>query len=653
MRIPLLLLSFAMCLPTNLTGGPQPQADMLEVYRRLWEMKRSEEPNWRAAHLDADSVHEYDVLSYDLELTVELDPAPLDGEASIAVRIRDNQDTLWLHAEGLTIEGVTTSEGARVYVHRDNLLGIAGPWVSGDTVSFFISYSAPVVEDGWQTGFHYGWHLVYTFAEPWGARRWFPCFDEPFDKANETRLSLEMPEGWHLASNGSLDSVASPAPGRVTEVYGNTQPICTYLMSITAAPYARWYDSLPGGGQVRYFALQQDSAAAAFDWARTPQMIAQFEQQFGPYPFEDYGMAEADIFSGWGAMEHQTFTTMGYHLVDSVRTYEGIVAHELAHQWFGDALSPVDFRNIWLNEGFATYGHALWLEEAGDSLDFENFMGAIAEAYFAEDRQIRYALFDPPEDYLFGATVYFKGAWVLHMLRHQILGDTLFFEALRTYTNRFLYGNVNTEDFQDVCEEVSGQDLDWFFDQWVYQAGFPVLDIELEPGDASIAVIVTQQQENAPAAFRIPITVDVTMEDSIGRYTLWFDEREETQRIYPPGVFWAAELASFQPLLYQGTGAEVPKAITYVPLQISLGQNWPNPFNSSTTFSLELNKTARVELSLYNLLGQRVLSMAHTTFLPGRHLISFGAPPSLSTGFYFVQARAGNYQAVCRILLLK
>ena len=653
MRISLLLFSLAACLPMNLMGGLQPQAEVIEAYRHLREMKRAEEPLWRMAHLDADSVHEYDVLSYDLALAVELEPAPLDGEASIVVHVRDYQDTLWLHAQGLAIEGVTTSEGACVYVHRDDLLGIAGPWVSGDTATFFVSYSAPVVEDQGLTGFHYGWHLAYTFAEPYGARQWFPCFDEPFDKANETRVSLEMPEGWHLASNGSLDSVASPAPGRVTEIYENTQPICTYLMSIAAAPYTRWYDSLPGGGQVRYFAFQQDSAAAAFDWARTPQMISQFTRQFGPYPFEDYGMAEADIFYGWGAMEHQTFTTMGYQLVDSLRTQEGIVAHELAHQWFGDALSPIDFRHIWLNEGFATCGHALWLEEAGDSLDFENFMGLIAEAYFAEDRQIRYAVFDPPEDYLFGATVYYKGAWVLHMLRHQILGDSLFFEVLRTYTNRFLYGNVSTEDFVEVCEEIAGQDLNWFFDQWVYQAGFPVLDIELQPGDASIAVVVTQRQENAPQAFRIPISVDVTMEDSIGRYTLWFDEREETQRIYPPGVFWGAELVPFQPLLYQGTGAGTPDAAVPPPLEISLGQNWPNPFNSSTAFSLELNKTARVELSLYNLLGQRVLSIAQTTFVPGSHRVSFEAPPFLSTGFYFVTAEVGDYRAVRRILLLK
>jgi hypothetical protein len=239
------------------------------------------------------------------------------------------------------------------------------------------------------------------------------------------------------------------------------------------------------------------------------------------------------------------------------------------------------------------------------------------------------------------------------MLRYQLLGDSLFFEALPTYTSRFLYGTVNTEDFKEVCEEVSGQELDWFFSQWVYQAGFPVLNIELQPGDASIAVVVTQLQENAPSAFRIPITVDVTEEGGVARYTLWFNEREEIQRIYPPGAFWEAELAPFQPLLYQGTGANVPGIAENAPLEISLGQNWPNPFNSSTTFSVTLNRTADVEFSLFNLLGQRILTIAQTTLPPGNRMISFDAPPSLSTGIYFVEAQAGNSHSVRRILLLK
>ncbi|MBM3324564.1 MAG: T9SS type A sorting domain-containing protein, partial [Calditrichaeota bacterium] len=435
--------------------------------------------------------------------------------------------------------------------------------------------------------------------------------------------------------------------------YRNDHPICTYLMSLSAAPYARWYDALPGGDQVRYFTFHQDSAAAVYDWARTPQMIAQFSEQFGPYPFDDYGMAEADIFYGWGAMEHQTFTTMGYQLIDSQRTYEGIVAHELAHQWFGDALSPVDFRHIWLNEGFATYGHALWLEEAGDSLDFQNFMGAIAEGYFREDRQIRYPIFDPPEGYLFGATVYYKGAWILHMLRRQILGDTLFFDALRTYASRYLYGNVDTDDFQEVCEEVSGQNLDWFFAQWIYQAGFPVLDIEFTFEGSSLQIVVTQLQENAPWVFQIPITFYVTMEDSAAQYTLWFTQREETQFLAIPGHITEVGLTPFQPLLYQGTGASAPEAGVVPPVEISLGQNWPNPFNSSTNFPLVLSKTSEVELTLYNLLGQRVVIVANEVLPAGDHRISFDAPVCLSSGIYVVVVRADGFSATRRILLLK
>jgi aminopeptidase N len=653
MRLITYLSAVACCTRLALAGEASTLDKVLDAYNNLREMKRTEETTRRITRLDADSLHEYDVLAYHLNLSVQADPAPLEGMAEVSASIREAQDTLWLNAQGLTISQVTTSEGVRAFIYRNDLLGIAGPWIVGDTTVLFITYTAPVSEGYLDTGFHYGYHLVFTFAEPYGARQWFPCYDEPFDKASETSISLEMPQGWHLASNGRLDSVSSPSPDRAWESYQNHNPICTYLVSIAAAPYARWYAPLPGGGQVRYFAFRNDSESAVYDWERTPQMIAQFTEQFGPYPFDDYGMSEADLFGGWGAMEHQTFTTMGYHLIDSARTYEGIVAHELAHQWFGDALSPVDFRHIWLNEGFASYGNALWYEEAGEPLEFENFLNAMAESYFAEDRQVRYALFDPPEDYLFGTAIYFKGAWVLHMLRRQIMGDSLFFEALRTYTSRFLYGNVSTNDFQAVCEEVSGQDLDWFFNQWVYQAGFPVLDIGFAFMDTSLQVTVRQLQENAPQAFRIPITFYVETHDGVTQHTSWFSQREETQFLTTAEPITGAGLTPSQPLLYQGTGASVPDREIVTPVEMSLGQNWPNPFNSSTSFSLSLSRMSAVELTLYNLLGERVTTLARGTFPAGTHRISFDAPSSLSSGSYFVVARAGDFTAVRRVVLLK
>jgi aminopeptidase N len=523
----------------------------------------------------------------------------------------------------------------------------------GDTVDFSITYSAPVVDNHNQTGFHYGWQIAYTFSEPYGARQWFPCYDEPFDKVDRARIAVEMPEGWHLASNGRLDSTTYPAPGRVREAYGNDEPICTYLMSIAAAPYARWYDDLPGGGQVRYFAFRQDSAAAVFDWERTPQMISLFETLFGPYPFQDYGMAQADLFYGWGAMEHQTFTTMGYRLIDSNRTYEGIVAHELAHQWFGDALSPVDFRHMWLNEGFATYSDGLWKEHSEDSSALEDYLCTIADGYFAEDQRMRYPIYDPPEGYLFGAAVYYKGAWVLHMLREQILGDAGFSDALQTYTDRFLYGHVETDDFQEVCEEVASENLDWFFDQWVYQAGFPVLSVGFViAGETEVSIIVSQLQTDAPI-FKFPLTFYITLEDSVINFTHWFEFPLETYLITMPGPVLDVGLTPFQPLLYQGTGADVPRDNIAVPIEISLGQNWPNPFNSTTTFPLSLSKASVVELALYNLLGQRIATIVQSLYEPGTHSISFEAPASLATGIYFVTAKAGDMTTTRRVLFLK
>src|SRR5438876_2143765 len=170
---------------------------------------------------------------------------------------------------------------------------------------------------------------------------------------------------------------------------------------------------------------------------------------------------------GWtsGAMEHQTITSMGYLLLTGDATYEGVVAHELSHQWFGDAVTLTDWRNIWLNEGFATYSEALWTEYKKGQQAYLDYMKKNDFGYFTSTV---YAPEGFISNYAVYATVYQKGSWVLHMLRG-MMGDEIFFKALREYFDRYKYKNATTQDFQKVFEEIYGQPLDWFFDEWVYK----------------------------------------------------------------------------------------------------------------------------------------------------------------------------------------
>ena len=179
-------------------------------------------------------------------------------------------------------------------------------------------------------GYHVGPDHVWTFSEPYGARLWYPCYDQPFDKFNETTIAVNMPSNWSLASNGVSIETTYPETGRKREVYHNPNPISTYLVMLCAGNYTKNINTVDGV-QYRYYAWPADSANAAIDWAITPQASALYVQDFGPYPFSAYGMVEAILMNGWGAMEHQTFTTYGYHMVDGSGNFEGVVVHELAH----------------------------------------------------------------------------------------------------------------------------------------------------------------------------------------------------------------------------------------------------------------------------------------------------------------------------------
>lgn len=623
---------------------PQP----LDVIRHL-EAQRGRFPG----RLDADSVHSYDMLELGLDYRVENSAVPMTGFATLTLAGRDTLAEIVMDAEDMTILAVNEWDFAVPFIARNDSLIISRPLIPGDTVTLNIQVSVPVAA-GNAVGYHVDWEHVFTFSEPYGARRWFPCFDQPFDKIDRTTIAVNMPEHWSLAANGSLVETSVPAPGRKREVYFHDQPISTYLVSICAGNFAKWFETV-NGVEYRYYAFPNDSMPAVYDWERTPEMTAVFEELFGEYPFAEYGMAEAALFNGWGAMEHQTFTTYGYQLIDSLHTYEPVVAHELAHMWFGDALSPVDFRHMWLNEGFATYAAALYYEHAESRQRFLNMMSAAADGYFREDAVFRYAAFNPPPPYLFGRVIYEKSSWVLHMLREQLLGDSLFYAALRNYTTAFHLGNVETQDFAATVSAAAGEDLQWFFDQWIYDAGHPVLEISIEAGvptPEDVTVTVEQTQAEAPI-FRLPVSIDVRTAEGTTTHALWF--AAQTQAIvYAAGApVLEATLSEYQPLLYQGTGAPAAAPRRTRPDLFTLQPAYPNPFNSTAILPFDLSRDAMVAMRVYNIQGQAVYAIPEAHYPAGRHRLEFRAGSNLSSGLYMLAVEAGGSRKLAKAILLR
>lgn len=604
------------------------------------------------ASLDADSFHSFDMLTLALDYRVENVAQPATGIATISLQARENLSQLEFNAEGLIIHGVNENDAVLPFSFENNVVMVQRSMQMGDTITIWFSLDIPVQPDHISLGYHWGIGGVFTFSEPYGARRWFPCFDWPFDKFSTVTIAVNMPDYWSLAANGALIETSYPEFGRKREVYQLEQPISTYLVMLTCGSYSKQVFEREGI-QYRYFVWPQDSAKAAYDWERTPHMMSLFNQEFGEYPFQQYGMVQAELYNGWGAMEHQTFTSMGHHLIDSVRTYEGIVAHELAHQWFGDALSPVDFRNMWLNEGFATYAHALWYEEIGGVDSLRYALSRFADDHFGEDRIFRYAPYDPPPEYLFGTSIYQKSAWVLHMLREQLMGDSLFFAGLRQYTQQFRYGNVDTEDFIEVMSETYGEDLHWFFNQWIYSAGFPELEIVITPNvptNQDITVRVRQTQTNAPT-FRIPITIEAGNNQAIA-HTIWVQESDQTAIVHTDSIVDFARLAEFQPLLYQGTGASAPESPSNVIDEFALGEPYPNPFNATITFPFELQNNIKVTLELFDLNGRLTATILSSRLSAGSHTITFDTEQR-AAGIYFARLRSENFSQTRKILLIK
>jgi aminopeptidase N len=604
--------------------------------------------------LDADSSHSYDMLSLSLDYRVEPGQVPLTGTATVKFRARQHLEQIQFNAEGLDVSEVTVWGVPLDYILVNDTVWVELEVFPNDTASLTFAISATGDHPHSDLGFHWG-RTDYTFSEPYGARRWYPCWDQPFDKFDHVRIAVNEPESWTLAATGTRIETTTPEPGRKREVYVHDHPISTYLVMLATGAYAERSESV-GGVNYRYFTWPEDSLKAVYDWARTPEMVQAFGQRYGAYPFPEYGMVEAELFNGWGAMEHQTCTTMGFHLLDSTRMWEGIVAHELGHQWFGDHLSPVDFRHIWLNEGFATFCDALWSEISGGRQAYLNKLAGFSEDYFGEDRNFRYATFDPPPDYLFGTCEYQKPCWALHMLREQLLGDSLFFAVLREYVNEFGGGNVSTDDFIGVVNRLSGRNLQWFFDQWTYSPGHPELDVAVLPAtpDAHhVTVTVEQRQQNAPL-FNFPLTIESWADNESRLDTLWFSGQAQTRILDLGGSFsvTASGLHRYQPLLYQGTGAAVSPHQGATLTTFSLAPAYPNPFNPSTNVPFQISRPGHVVVDLYDISGRFVSRVVDGNFGVGEHTATLNLD-SYASGTYLLRASAAADVAVQRVILLK
>ena len=411
--------------------------------------------------------YKIDILNYNLDLNLFPKEKKLKGIAEIIGLILqplNNRIDLNFY-DNMTIKELTLNGSSARFENEGTNLSVFLDDMKTDTFKLKVIYEGTPKRTGLSSfvfGEINGRSVVYNLNEPSFASTWFPCNDIPADKAL-LDISITNDSSQTSISNGVLVS-KNLNKDRMTYHWKTIYPISTYLICLYSSKYEEFgdkYISAVGDTMpIQYYAFPNHLEQAKIDFKNTPKMIEFFSKIFGEYPFikEKYGIAE--FLWQMGAMEHQTITGIGSNFVGGKNFFEAIYVHELAHHWWGNAVGPATWKDIWLNEGFSTYSEALYAESKSGIKALQSTMLSKFEDEFSN------TLYDPGKN-LFSTTVYDKGAWVLHMLRWEV-GDSVFFEILRSYFEKYKYKNASTNDFIEVCENFSKKKLSNFFDQWVY-----------------------------------------------------------------------------------------------------------------------------------------------------------------------------------------
>lgn len=458
-----------------------------------------------------------DVLHYTFRLTLADTSDAIRGEAT--VRLRVESDTLTAvrldliepaGRTGMRVAAVTEDGAPVAFFQANNHLHISlDDADAGAEHTYTITY-AGTPADGLIIGNNQHGDRTF-FGDNWPnrARHWLPTVDHPRDKATVEWI-VTAPSRYEVVANGVLVETATSDTGQRRTHWRTTEPLATKVMVIGAADFAvddvGVYDDTP----IQSWVYPADTTRGFRDLAQAEQVLRFFEPRLGDYPYAK--LANVQSTTRYGGMENASAIFYSEQAVADRNNDEPLVAHEVAHQWFGNAVTEADWPHLWLSEGFATYLTQLYLEDAyGAERRIEGMRQArkrvIRFHQQAPDEPLVDTTYTDPNE-LLNTNPYQKGAWVLHMLRRQV-GDDAFWEGLRAFFERYRHGNANTSDFRAVMEDVSEEDLDVFFAQWTRRAGHPVIEASWRyDADANqLSIQLDQTQDGPPFAFPLDVAI--------------------------------------------------------------------------------------------------------------------------------------------------
>jgi len=499
--------------------------------------------DWSTKPLQSERSRSYDALHYLIKIRLDLERKTFEGETTIiASSLREALTTCVLDAEEFVVTSVLDASGQPLAFEQtptELVVHLSRPFRFGEEFTFNCFYHGQdpkiglkFVEESADNP-----RLVYSDSWPNNVHHWFPCFDYPNDKATN-EIVATVKRGLKAAANGRLVSVIEDkAAGTVTYHWLQDQPHSTYLIFLAAAPYVvvnDFYKTLP----ISYWVYPQDEAKVGPTYGKTPRMIEFFNRVFSyDYPWRKYDQISVPL--GGGA-ESTSATAMTHQIMVDEHcepdfTAIGIVSHELSHQWWGDLVTLRSWAQAWINEGFATYSdylyHRYQMGEDEGALNLKNKLDAyLREAHTRYIRPIVTNRYQKPAD-MFDAHSYQKAACVIHMLR-SLVGEEPFFKIISHFLHNYAFDVVDTGDFIRSVKTVTGQNLDWFFDQWLFMPGHPVFEVRSEwDEEAKVVRLQVRQVQDfsrGVPVFRVPVSIKLVTARTTEIRKIWVERQEET-----------------------------------------------------------------------------------------------------------------------------
>jgi aminopeptidase N len=610
--------------------------------------------------------HSYDVLHYDVTLTVDIEAELVSGNTLIqSMCVEPGLDYITLDLAVLTVDSVLSEGTALAYSHDDPvlMLNLARSYAPGDTFEVQVFYGGHPGNTGTDEmgGFYFEGIPKLAFQvgidrvlDPFGmAKYWIPCWDRPCDKATAEYHITVPGTGKKVICNGVLAGIDPDSlAGTVTYHWVEDCPIAPCLMTVNAGRFAEILD--PTYDWISYWVYPRLEDDAIINFENVPAMMDVFTEAFGPYPFPKcayVAVPTADV-------SHQNCITYPTLAVSPTHENDWHVSGGLARQWWGASVTPADWRDLWLTESFGRYGQPLFEEASLGSEAYHNYVYNDLMLHTFADADPGSPIYDPIHPG--GHTIYEKGTVVLHMLRF-VLGDSVFFDALRTFSQTYAHTCATTADFQSVVEAVSGQDLDWFFSEWIYDCGWPELEyawnaVSVDSG-WTVTLMMDQIQPVGPV-FTMPMEISLSTAAGDTILQTWIDEIHEEYDFLIADVPSSLVLDPNHWVLMKSR--ELPYAAVSRGKRLIGGSYlsaYPNPTRRGTLVRYWVSTPQYVIIGIYDITGRLVAPVFEGPAPAGTGNIAWDGMSlsgrAASPGVYFCRMVTGRGSRSVRIVLAR